>query len=183
MNDLQQMAFNIYIDSASFENDFKPMSEEAIAQKMRNEGHETSSSSINRWKNKFEWNKALENKITLAMSENKELKNIIQKSSLQTTVKNTKVDIERNNMIIAGSYEIMERELTRLINDQKQNGKLKSKEDIELFKFIATLSTQRHDKMLDRLALIPPESVSGDELISRLMDVTIDVEVEEDTQE
>jgi len=175
MNETQQKAFEIYLDSATFETDYKPISEEQLASKLDALGLKGSSSSINRWKKDFNWVQALQNKVTLAMSEDKQTRNLIQKSSLESAVKNTKVDLDRNNVLIAASYQILEKEARRIIEKQNEQGYV-SKDDMEIVKFFSTLSTARHDKMLDRLALMPPEAVSAQQILSRLNDITIEVE-------
>nr|WP_315106809.1 hypothetical protein [uncultured Campylobacter sp.] len=175
MNETQQKAFEIYLDSATFETDYKPISEEQLASKLDALGLKGSSSSINRWKKDFNWAQALQNKVTLAMSEDKQTRNLIQKSSLESAVKNTKVDLDRNNVLIAASYQILEKEARRIIEKQNEQGYV-SKDDMEIVKFFSTLSTARHDKMLDRLALMPPEAVSAQQILSRLNDITIEVE-------
>lgn len=175
MNETQQKAFEIYLDSATFETDYKPISEEQLASKLDALGLKGSSSSINRWKKDFNWAQALQNKVTLAMSQDKETRNLIQRSSLESAVKNTKVDLDRNNVLIAASYQILEKEARRIIEKQNEQGYV-SKDDMEIVKFFSTLSTARHDKMLDRLALMPPEAVSAQQILSRLNDITIEVE-------
>lgn len=175
MSETQQKAFEIYLDSATFETDYKPISEEQLAAKLDALGLKGSSSSINRWKKDFNWAQALQNKVTLAMSEDKQTRNLLQKSSLETVVKNTKVDLDRNNVLIAASYQILEKEARRIIEKQNEQGYV-SKDDMEIVKFFSTLSTARHDKMLDRLALMPPEAVSAQQILSRLNDITIEVE-------
>lgn len=175
MNETQQKAFEIYLDSATFETDYKPISEEQLAAKLDALGLKGSSSSINRWKKDFNWVQALQNKVTLAMSEDKQTRNLLQKSSLETVVKNTKVDIERNNVLLAASYEIMEGEARRIVNKQRETGMV-SADDFERAKFISTLSSGRSDKMLDRLAIMPPEAVSAQQILSRLNEITIEVE-------
>ena len=175
MNETQQKAFEIYLDSATFETDYKPISEEQLAAQLDALGVNGSSSSINRWKKDFNGAQALQNKVTLAMSEDKQTRNLIQKSSLESAVKNTKVDLDRNNVLIAASYQILEKEARRIIEKQNEQGYV-SKDDMEIVKFFSTLSTARHDKMLDRLALMPPEAVSAQQILSRLNDITIEVE-------
>ena len=175
MNETQQKAFEIYLDSATFETDYRPISEEQLASKLDALGLKGSSSSINRWKKDFNWVQALQNKVTLAMSEDKQTRNLIQKSSLESAVKNTKVDLDRNNVLIAASYQILEKEARRIIEKQNEQGYV-SKDDMEIVKFFSTLSTARHDKMLDRLALMPPEAVSAQQILSRLSEITIEVE-------
>ena len=175
MNETQQKAFEIYLDSATFETDYKPISEEQLAAKLDALGLKGSSSSINRWKKDFNWAQTLQNKVTLAMSEDKQTRNLIQKSSLESAVKNTKVDLDRNNVLIAASYQILEKEARRIIEKQNEQGYV-SKDDMEIVKFFSTLSTARHDKMLDRLALMPPEAVSAQQILSRLNEIEIEVE-------
>lgn len=175
MSETQQKAFEIYLDSATFETDYKPISEEQLAAKLDALGLKGSSSSINRWKKDFNWAQALQNKVTLAMSEDKQTRNLIQKSSLESAVKNTKVDLDRNNVLIAASYQILEKEARRIIEKQNEQGYV-SKDDMEIVKFFSTLSTARHDKMLDRLALMPPEAVSAQQILSRLNEIEIEVE-------
>ena len=175
MNETQQKAFEIYLDSATFETDYKPISEEQLASKLDALGLKGSSSSINRWKKDFNWAQTLQNKVTLAMSEDKQTRNLIQKSSLESAVKNTKVDLDRNNVLIAASYQILEKEARRIIEKQNEQGYV-SKDDMEIVKFFSTLSTARHDKMLDRLALMPPEAVSAQQILSRLNEIEIEVE-------
>lgn len=175
MNETQQKAFEIYLESATFESDYKPISEEQLASKLDALGLKGSSSSINRWKKDFNWAQALQNKVTLAMSEDKQTRNLLQRSSLETVVKNTKVDIERNNVLLAASYEIMEGEAKRIVAKQRETGTL-SDEDFERARFISTLSAGRSDKMLDRLAIMPPEAVSAQQLLSRLNGVKVEFE-------
>lgn len=175
MNETQQKAFEIYLDSATFETDYKPISEEQLAAKLDALGLKGSSSSINRWKKDFNWAQALQNKVTLAMSQDQETRNLIQRSSLESAVKNTKVDLDRNNVLIAASYQILEKEARRIIEKQNEQGYV-SKDDMEIVKFFSTLSTARHDKMLDRLALMPPEAVSAQQILSRLNEIKVEVE-------
>lgn len=175
MNEIQQRAFEIYLDSATFESDYKPITEEQLAKKLQSEGLKASSSAINRWKAKFNWADALKNKVTLAMSTDKQTKNLLQASSLQSAVKNTKVDIERNNVLIAASYEFFEIEAAEILQ-RKKNGERISEEERSTMKFVATLSTTRHDKMLDRLAIVPPDAVSAQDIIDRFKNITLEIE-------
>ena len=117
----------------------------------------------------------MRNKVTLAMSEDKQTRNLLQRSSLETVVKNTKVDIERNNVLLAASYEIMEGEVRRIVARQRETGAV-SAEDFERAKFISTLSAGRGDKMLDRMAIMPPVAVSAQQILSRLNGIKVEVE-------
>jgi hypothetical protein len=175
MNETQQKAFEIYLESATFESDYKPISEEQLAAKLDALGLKGSSSSINRWKKDFNWTQALQNKVTLAMSEDKQTRNLLQRSSLQMVVKNTKVDIDRNEMLLAASYEFFEIETTK-IRARQNAGETPTKDETEFMKFVATLTSTRRDKMLDRLAIMPPEAVAAEQLLSRLNGVKVEFE-------
>ena len=65
------------------------------------------------------------------------------------------------------AFEILER---------KKRGEKLSKEQADMLKFISTLSTMRHDKMLDRQAMMPPEAVSANEIIERFNQIEIEME-------
>lgn len=175
MNETQQKAFEIYLESATFESDYKPISEEQLAAKLDALGLKGSSSSINRWKKDFNWVQALQNKVTLAMSEDKQTRNLLQRSSLETVVKNTKVDIERNEVLLAASYEFFETE-TAKIRARQNAGEMPTRDEIELMKFVATLASTRRDKMLDRMAIMPPEAVSAQQILSRLNGIKVEFE-------
>lgn len=175
MNEIQQKAFDIYIQSANLENDFTPISERALAKKLHDMGLKSSMSAIGRWKKKFGWAQALQNEVTLAMSRDKPVKDMLRNSSLKAVVENTKVDIERNDVLMASSYQFFETE-AREILEKKRNGEFISKEERETMKFIATLSTTRKDKMLDRMALMPRDAVSADEILSRFSAISLEVE-------
>lgn len=130
MNEIQQKAFDIYIQSASLENDFTPISERALAKKLHDMGLKSSMSAIGRWKKKFGWVQSLQNKVTLAMSEDKPVKDMLRNSSLKAVVENTKVDIERNDVLMASSYQFFESE-AREILEKKRNGEIISREERE----------------------------------------------------
>lgn len=174
----QEVARELYIGSATLENDFTPDTEEAIAKKMKFMGYSTGSSSINRWKRAGKWKEQVETIAAAAIATEPKITAIVKNSSLETAIENTKVDIKRNDNLIAGAYQIAERETLRLINEINEFGKLRTKEDIELFKFIFSATTARQDKMLDRIAQMPREAITSDEVLSRLANITLDIEGE-----
>ena len=59
MTQAQLRAQEIYLTSAVLENNFTPNSEVKIAMALKLEGFEASSTSVGRWKKKFEWEKLL----------------------------------------------------------------------------------------------------------------------------
>lgn len=178
----QLRAKEIFINSAILENNFTPHSEVRIAKALEAEGYEGSSSSIGRWKKKFKWQELLNAKIAAALSSQKEVKDIIRNGGLEATVQNTKVDVKRNSMLIAGTYQFLEQEVGRILQNIEETGRAPTEDEFDRMYKIARLSTDRHDKMLDRLANMPPESISAKEVLERLKNIPIEYEeVEEET--
>lgn len=180
MSQMQKTAFDIWLNSADYSNNYTPITERDLASKMKTLGYEISCSAVNRWKSKFKWKDYLENKINLSLIENKDIKEIIRHSSLQTAVSNTKIDIERNSNILGTCYEIAEIEVAELL-EKRQNGNL-SKEDFKRFALLTKIFADRDDRMNDRLANISFNSVSGDDVLNRLETIEIEIETEDETE-
>lgn len=178
MTEAQIRAQEIYLTSAVLENNFTPNSEVKIAMALKYEGFEASSTSVGRWKKKFEWEKLLHVKIGAAITENSKTKAIVSNSSLEATVKNTEVDIKRNNVLIAASYQALEYEANQLLKVVEEGKRPLSEIEFDKLYKIAKLSTDRHDRMLDRLANMPPEAISSQEVYERLKAIQIEYETE-----
>ena len=179
MTEAQLRAQEIYLTSAVLENNFTPNSEVKIAMALKLEGFEASSTSVGRWKKKFEWEKLLHVKIGAAITEDSKTKAIVSNSSLEATVKNTEVDIKRNNVLIAASYQALEYEANQLLKVVEEGKRPLSEIEFDKLYKIAKLSTDRHDRMLDRLANMPPEAISSQEVYERLKAIPIEYEREE----
>ena len=176
MTEAQVRAQELYLTSAVFENDFTPNSEVKIAEALKMEGFDASSSSVGRWKKKFNWEQLLRLQVAASIVEHEQARNIIKNSSLERVVKNTEVDIKRNNILIAASYQALEYEANNILKIVEEGKRpLTDTEFDKLFK-IARLSTDRHDRMLDRLASMPPESISSVEVYERLKNIPIEYE-------
>lgn len=167
MNSMQKRAYELWIGNATIENSFLPLSEEALTKRLIAEGYRTSASSVNRWKAKFGWKALLEAKVDAAIVKDDGVRLIVKQSSLETMVKNTVVDIERNDRLLAGSYQGLETVMGRLLKKLEDGAELSKYETDTLIK-IAQLSAERKDRMLDRLSNMPRESVSAEEIIAEL---------------
>lgn len=178
----QQRAQEIYLSTAVLENNFTPNSEVKIAEALKLEGYEASSSSVGRWKKKFEWEKLLHVKVAASVTQDETTKKIIHNSSLEGVVKNTEVDIKRNNILIAASYQALEYEANLILKVVEEGKRPLSDTEFDKLYKIARLSTDRHDRMLDRLASMPPEAISSVEVYERLKNIPIEYENIEDAQ-
>ena len=178
MTQAQLRAQEIYLTSAVLENNFTPNSEVKIAMALKLEGFVASSTSVGRWKKKFEWEKLLHVKISAAVTEDSKTKAIVSNSSLEATVKNTEVDIKRNSVLIAASYQALEYEANQILKVVEEGKRSLSELEFDKLYKIAKLSTDRHDRMLDRLANMPPEAISSQEVYERLKAIPIEYETE-----
>ncbi|WP_086237812.1 hypothetical protein [Campylobacter porcelli] len=176
MNEEQKKAYELWITSATLENDFTPITERKLAENLAEYGISASNSRINRWKQKFGWAKLLEHKINLAMINNESLNKTIKHTALNTAVENTKVDLERNTALLGTAYSIAEIELKELYH-KRQNGGL-SKDEFKRFEALFKIIADRDDRMNDRLAHIATEAVSSVEVFERLNQISLDIETE-----
>ena len=177
MTPAQKRAMEIFLDSAVLENNFTPHSEARIAKALEAEGYEGSSSSVGRWKSKFNWVELLNAKITASLGEDNAVKEMVKHSSLELAVKKTEVDVQRNSTLIAASYQALEHDVRIILEGlEKHPERRLSEEDFKRVFSVARLSTERHDKMLDRLANMPVQSLSTQEVIERLNSVTLELE-------
>lgn len=179
MTPAQQRAQEIFLSSAVLENNFTPNSEAKIAEALKIEGFEASSSGVGRWKKKFGWEELLATKITASIVEDKTAKAIIKNSSLESLAKKTEVDIKQNNLLISASYQVLEYEMTRLLQIVADGKRGLTEDEFDRLYKIARLSTDRYDRMLDRLASMPRELTSPQEIMQRMKDMRISYENEE----
>ncbi len=175
MNEVQLRAQEIYLSTAVLENNFTPNSESKIAKALILEGFNAGSSSVGRWKKKFGWEVLLTTKITAAMSEDKQTNDIIHNSGLAVMVKKTEVDVAQNNTLIVASYQVLEHVVEQILKNIEA-GKPVTDDDFDKIYKVARLSTERHDKMLDRLANMPPRAISSEEVYERLKNTEVDYE-------
>lgn len=179
MTTAQQRAQEIFLSSAVLENNFTPNSEAKIAEALKIEGFEASSSGVGRWKKKFGWEELLATKITASIVEDKTAKAIIANSSLKSLVRKTEVDIKQNNLLISASYQVLEYEMTRLLQVVADGKRGLTEDEFDRLYKIARLSTDRYDRMLDRLANMPRELTSPAEIMERMKTMRIQYENEE----
>lgn len=169
----QIRALEIYLESATFENSYKPLSLEKIAEQLKSENYEASSSSVGRWKKLFHFEKHLELKINTVMLEDQstDIKNKAISKSTQETIDRFKV----NGELIDDLYVVSQCFVDKVKEDIALNRF--NREDIKLAKDLLVITTGREDKMLDRLAGQDGEKLSSEDIKAELE--AIDVEIEE----
>lgn len=172
----QRRALDLYVSSATFENNFKPLSCVKISELLYNEGFENcSKSQVDRWKKLFNFDKHLEKKIELAYI-NKD-SSMIKKNAVSKSTQETIDRFKINGEITDDLYMVVR----LFIDDIKSDlaaGKRIDKDRMKLVRDLLALTTTREDKMLDRLA-----GAGGDKLTSEQLKKEFDeieVEIEED---
>ena len=175
----QQRAREVFLNSATLENDFTPMSEKKLAEFLEADGIMTSASSIGRWKTKFKWKEQLQQQIALAFVEDEKIKETVRASALSEVVHKTTVDIKRNEVLMPSAYQALEHVMQK-INEKIANNQGLRQDDIDNALKVFALAGGRADKMLDRLSNQPPEAISSEEVLARLIGTTLKVEDEDE---
>ena len=175
----QQRARELWLSSATLENDFTPISEKKLSELLEADGIETSASSIGRWKLKFKWKEQLQQNIALAFVDDEKIKETVRASALSEVVHKTTVDIKRNEILMSSSYQVLEHVMQK-INEKIENKQGLRQDDIDNALKVFALAGGRADKMLDRLSNQPPEAISSEEVLQRLLDTTLKVEDEDE---
>ncbi len=167
-------ALEIYLESATFENDFRPISYSKIADRLKEEEFSGTKSSVGRWAIKHKWEELLHRKRQEAVIASGS--DDLQNKALKIIDEKTEVTVKRNGELISDTYDVMEAFLQR-VKDDVSRGVIR-RDDIKLAKDIAVLVTGREDKMLDRLAGVGADTISSEDALKELG--SIDVEIEDE---
>lgn len=177
MTPAQARALEIYLDSATLENDFSPATFEQIENLLKLENLKGSKSTIQRWSKEFNFEAALKAKMNqiVLVSSGQELQTQAQEES----IKKDTVDVIRNQRLISDSYEIMELFVKQVKKTYDETKKI-SQDNVKIVKDIATLTTNREDKMLDRIAEFGDKDnkLSSDEILEAVLEEKIEWEGE-----
>ncbi len=175
MTQAQARALKIYCESATINNGYIPKTFEEIANDLRAEGLQGSSSSIQRWSVKFDFKSHLVAKLQLAVIEDKD--KTLETVALRSLDTKKTVDIIRNNELTSDGYEVLETFVDDVLErlDKKEGVSLK---EIKLVKDIVLLTSGREDKLLDRLAGAGNETLSSEEIMKEFETIDLDIEEE-----
>lgn len=182
MNTQQIKALELYLSSANFEGDYKPITFSELSKSLAKEKIEVSKSTLNRWCEKFEWKKRLELKVQEIMISDKD-KNM-GKKALTHAVGRTMDLFEVNRKLQEDGYSVLQSFVDK-VKEDISHGKM-VREDIKLVATIQSLTTGRDDKMFDRLAAAGGEKVNSEDVMRELGNIelimdddTIDIELED----
>ena len=182
MNHEQRKAMDVWLASASLDNNFETITDRALSDVLKEEySIEASKSTIERWRNRFSWQSFLDLKVASAVVNDEKTMESISKAVGIDVVKTTVVDVKRNASLNSVAYAVMEHELKR-IYEKAILGKALSIDEIKYAKDVATLTSGREDRLVDRLALMGGgDKVSRDDFLNTIAKTVI--ELEDDTLE
>lgn len=182
MNHDQKKAMDVWLASASLDNNFETITDRALSEVLEKEHSIVASkSTIERWRNKFGWQSFLDLKVASSITTDEKTMDSISKAVGIEVVKTTVVDVKRNASLNSVAYAVMEHELKR-IYEKAISGKSLSIDEIKYAKDVATLTSGREDRLVDRLALMGGgDKVSRDDFLNTIANTVI--ELEDDTLE
>jgi len=102
----QKRAEELYLESVTYENDYKPISFSKLLEQLDAEGMKTSTSALGRWAKKFGWKEKVKAIVTAATINDGEAKDIIERSSLEANTKKILTDFEANEKLKDDAYSI-----------------------------------------------------------------------------
>lgn len=173
MTPAQSRALKLFCESATIENGYKTDTFEEIATKLRSEGYQGSSSSVQRWHAKFDFESHLQAQIQLAVIDDKNQTSTTL--ALRSIDDKKAVDITRNNELTADGYEVLETFMSDVL-ERLDNKKAISLNEIKLVKDVVILTSGREDKLLDRLASAGTETLSSAEILEQFENIDLDIE-------
>ncbi len=183
MNDVmthdQQKAEEIYLDSISYENDYKAVSFSRLKEMLENVGVKTSTSALGRWCDKFNWKEKVKQIVTAATLGDGEASEIISKSSLEKNTKKILTDFEANESLKDSAYAILGDQIKHYASEMKKKTHL-SLESTKVVIKILEVTTIREDKLLDRVALLQASKLANStDVLAALDKEFIEVEIDE----
>ncbi|MDD2267663.1 hypothetical protein [Sulfuricurvum sp.] len=175
----QKKAMDVWLESATLDNDFETISDRRLSEVLMSEHSiEASKSAIERWRKKFNWESFLDLKIASSIVTDEEKMDDIKKSVGIEVAKAMVVDVKRNGELNSIAYAIMEGEL-KAIYQKLQDSKRITADEAKYAKDVATLTSGREDRLMDRAALMGAGSkVSRDDFLNAIANTIVQLEDE-----
>ena len=178
MDKNQKIALDLWLGTATLFNDFKPCTDRELCIELSHLDIDVTKSTIDRWRKKFNFEGYLQMKIAASMVDDKETRDMIEKSSLDLAVKKTTVDVQRNGELASMAYEILELKMQLIVKEYEVTKSI-SLDNAKFAKDVAALTTGREDRLLDRSALMgAAELISKEDILSGFNNLAVDVEIE-----
>jgi len=175
----QQKAEELYLNSVSYENDYKAVSLPRLKEMLERKGVSTSASALGRWAKKFDWKEKVKNIVTAATLGDGEASAIVAKSSLDKSTKKILKDFEANEDLKNDAYMVLSQQMQHYVKKTKNNIPL-SLENTKVVIKILEVTSNREDKLLDRQTLLMATKLTqSTDVLAALKDEVIEVEIDE----
>ncbi len=175
----QQKAEELYLDSISYENDYKPVSFPRLKEMLENKGVKTSTSALGRWSKKFDWEEKVKKIVTAATLGDGEASDLIEKSSLDKSTKKILKDFEANEDLKNDAYHLLGIQMKHYMKKVEKNTPLSLDNTKVVIKILEVTST-REDKLLDRQAMLMATKLANStDVLASLQGEVIEVEIDE----
>jgi len=177
MTDEQRKAQELWLASATYDTDFKPMTMPALVKILHDEYEIlTSTSAVGRWKQKFKWEELLEVQIATATLEDEKIKDMISASTMKEGSEKIFDDFKANESIKNGSYNLAARQLKHYEKIMDTKGHLSEKDMKQVIELLK-LTSDREDKLLDRQAMLSAAKLlKSDDVLKELNSHVVNVE-------
>lgn len=175
----QKKAEELYLDSISYENDYKAVSFPRLKEMLENKGVKTSTSTLGRWADKFDWKEKVKRIVTAATLGKGEASDLIAKSSLAANTKKILTDFDANESLKESAYSILQEQM-KFYAKEMQVKKHLSQENTRTVVKILEVTATREDKLLDRQTLLMATKLTqSSDVLAALKDEIIEVEIDE----
>ena len=175
----QLKAQELYLNSVSYETDYKPMSLPKLCDVLQNKGIKTSNSALGRWAKKFGWAELVRNIVTSATLGDGEASEIIAKSSLDKNTKKILKDFEANEELKNDAYALLGIQMRHYKKKVENNTPL-SLDNTKVVIKILEVTSAREDKLLDRQTLLLAAKLTkSEDVLASLCDEVIEIELDE----
>ncbi len=173
--DNQRRALDIYLESATEDNGFKPKSYQKISDQLYSEDFENcSKSQVERWVKIFKFKERLDKQIQLAyLNKDKPgvLANEVKSKSTQDIADRFKVNGELTDDL----YYVARCFIDDVKIDLAKGYKI-DKDRMKIIKDLLVLTTNREDKLLDRLAATGGGKLTSAELLKEFEEIELQIE-------
>jgi arginine repressor len=169
----QARAMEIYLASATYMNEFKPTSFKKISEQLKKEGLSGSESAVQRWCQKLKWKRILKHQQQIMIVPDDEKST--EEKAVSKAIKTKLVDLERNSIVTAQCYDLMEDYIDQVRENKDKTGFI-HRDDIKIVKDIAVFTAGREDRFLDRVAEHGGEKITSNDLKEQFKQIDIDIE-------
>jgi len=171
-----EIALEIWLTSATIHNNYTPLSDRKLVDELEKKGVVAKKTTIERWRKKYNFADKLNSLTAQALSTDKDIRDLVTKSSNSAVVQKTIDDMRKNEELEDLAYGILKAKLLTLQNKHEHGGAI-TNDEAKIAVQIALLTSGRKDKALDReAAMATAKMLSSQDALQALIGSEIDIE-------